>query len=162
MIAAILMLLAELVPLSNHGYLEPWEVTARRYIALADAISRLDAEPLSGLTMRETKLLLAATAARESQMRADVMTCRVLGPRGARGAFQTELASLRDEACSLDTAPYAALRIMRWSFDLCRELPLDERLAGYCGGTNGPRCTLARWESRRRVRPALAHRNRSA
>jgi hypothetical protein len=152
--ATILLLLARMVPLSDHAHVESWETTAARYIQLADIIANVDAEPLEGLTLGQTKLILAATAVQEGRMRADVMSCRVLGPRGARGAWQIEIPSMRQEACSLEHGVYAALRIMRWSWDLCRELPRSERLAGYCGGM-AFMTAAARRESRRRVGPAL-------
>lgn len=156
--ALVLCLLGTLTPEWHHRWTgEKPDVTHARYVATAETIARVaeESEPLEGLTRTQTGLLLAGVLARESHLRPDVMTCRKFGMGGARGPYQTEQRKHFGEACaSLESATRLALRMLSESWHVCDGMPMAERAAFYVGGM-GWKTKQARWESRRRVTPAL-------
>lgn len=156
--AAVVGLFLQLVPVDQHWREAPEVVHARyRSFARVVALVAYDSRPLPDLDQARTALVLAGVAARESYLRADVMDCRVAGSGGARGAFQVESPKYHAEACAgWQSATELALRMLDESFRITKAagLPLTEAAAFYCGG-NGFLGERARWESRRRLGPAI-------
>jgi hypothetical protein len=75
----------------------------------------------------------------------------VRAKRAARGDVFDPWATVRDELFDVEASPGLALRLMRVSFEICRDRPREERLGWYAAGGSGCRGIK---ESRHRVAKA--------
>jgi len=129
-------------PESNHLYMEKPAITEARYQEFADQVASfvLDSrvKPLfagEGGYLK-TGLLLMSIARFESSYRNDVMTCSKIGDQGVSfGPFQTSRDP--DTVCqSFFQASWVAVEMIRESFQVCKMLPMEDRLAEYTDGNN--------------------------
>jgi hypothetical protein len=142
-------------PLQNHAYTGASEHdTLEHYISIANDIADSAQEhPLfvGDEGVLKTAMLSASTAGYESGgFRADIDDCTTVGDGGhAYTLWQLHLPTVVDvsAACAdRRVAAVKALDLMGISFKMCSNLPQQERLAGYTGGS----CSRGRAESRRR------------
>lgn len=135
---------------------EPEVDAVGRYWDVAEDIARVCLDPgerpLPGLdedddrARARTALLLASVGSYESAFADAVVTCRVKGPGGAVGPYQTHRAQAR--ACtSVAEATRVALDMLRESLEVCCRLPTEDQLALYTDG----RCVSPWPRSRVRV-----------
>lgn len=136
----ILAAMISWVPLNQHNHLEEEEVTSQRYHDIAETIAEVSLDPtLEPLFEGEdgrvkTALLLASVASSESNFQNDVDTCHRGGDLGlAWGLWQTHAPKIL--VCSdRKVAVKIALEMMRYSFQHCHHLALDDRMSIYTDG----------------------------
>lgn len=150
----------------TRAWREPEDVATARYFDLAESIARVvldqDEPPVPGLAENDDEararsaLLLAAIASYESAYAATVVDCRVLGPGGAVGPFQTE--RRRGEACaSVEGSVRVALDMVRESFRVCAASAPRDKLAFYTDGACRRDWGRSRWRVARASRWWTAH-----
>lgn len=141
-----------LVPIESHAFTEQRDVTELRYEAYAREVAEveLDEDPLPGLDIVRSALVIVNVTARESYFRADVMNCGVRGLGGAWGPMQFQ--GPRVLACSSwRSAIRLGHRMAAESFARCAGLPIGDRLSIFTDGV-----CRRRWQrSRVRIGPAL-------
>lgn len=154
--------LVYLEPIEHHLHKEPRKKTEARYWELAGVIAHVafNRPPIfeDDPTHAKTAALLGSIAAWEGHMVARVMRCEAIGLGGGLGPYQYSNGKQKEKVCSsYEGATEQAYDDARYSFAVCRKMPLGDRLYLYTGTwQTGPNpCRSPSIPSRQRVGSAL-------